>query len=122
MKFSLSNDDIDACGFFGCENSTAWLPLRFLKSRRRDAIEILNEDAGDMSDLKKRSEALEILKADDWREFKVGYHHSFHKVNGWTGMREGEKQTEFDVNSVCSSIFTHSIIINFMKAVICDRD
>ena len=78
MKFSLSNDDIDACGFFGCENITAWLPQRFLKSRR--------------------NEALEILKADDWREFKVGYHHSFHKISTddyGVGMREGEEQTEF---------------------------
>ena len=37
---------------------------------------------------------MEILKADDWRGFKVGYHHSFHKIDGG-GMREGEEQTEF---------------------------
>jgi len=72
MKFSLSRDDIAACGFFGCNKFIKWLP--FLRSRKSNGLEVFN--------------------ADLWREFEIGYTRTFHKIN-YFGMREGEEQTEF---------------------------
>jgi len=49
----------------------------------------------EVKDKLKIAEAMMILKSDDWREFRVGYYHTYYDIDNYRGMREGAEKKVF---------------------------